>query len=160
MVFIGYIIFYILLGLYLLRPIPNSYDLLKIRIRFLPFNAKWIGVLVIIAGIFVSFYCKDLEGFVRKRELFFYNLNTGLLLFIFSKERTEDELILHLRLKSLVISFINTTISVGVLYPLFFLNNEITDNGFLGFGLFWLMLQVYYLVYFYYSIYKSQKEQL
>ena len=148
-VFIGYVILYISFGLYVLRPIPNSYDLLEIKIRFLPSYMKWIGLIFIVGG-FIAAFCFN--------EAFFYNLNTGLLFFVFSKERNEDELFLHLRMKSLVVSFINTIITVGILYPLTFLNNEATDNWIFDFGFFLLMLLTYYLFYFYYSKYRSKKE--
>ncbi|QGY45978.1 hypothetical protein GM418_20585 [Maribellus comscasis] len=156
-VLIGYVILYISFGLYVLRPIPNSYDLLKIKIRFLPSYIKWIGLIFIVGGFIAAFGFNEFEGFVRKREVFFYNLNTGLLFFVFSKERDEDELFLHLRMKALVVSFINTIITIGILYPLVFLNNEITDSWIFDFGFFLLMLLVYYLSYFYYTKYKSKK---
>lgn len=157
-VFIGYAIFYIAFGLYILRPIPNSYNLLKIQIRLLPFNAKWFGALIIITGVFAYLYLKNIDGFVGERDYLFYNLNTGLLLFLFSKEHNEDELFQHLRMKSIVVSFINAMITIGIMYPMFFLNNEITDDIFFGFGFLTVMIQLYYLIYFYYSKYKLMKE--
>lgn len=153
-----YVAIYVGFGLFVLRPIPSSYNLLEIKLRLLPFFFKWIGIAIILSSVFIFLIIIEEAVFVRSKEMLFYHINLGIVLVVFSKEYDEDELFKYLRFKSIVVSFINTVIVVGILYPLTFLNNEMTDNWIFDFELILLMFFLYYLIYFYFTKFKMKKE--
>ncbi len=112
-----YFIIYGFFGFILIRQKPFVYNILDVQLRLLPIAYKWIGVgmgiLTLVLGIL--FWGK----FEFERELFFYHIDLCLILIVFSKEYSEDELISTIRFKAMLVSFISISFAMLAIYPLY-----------------------------------------
>ncbi|QGY45979.1 hypothetical protein GM418_20590 [Maribellus comscasis] len=154
--FILAVIFMFLLG-WLLPKTGKTYDVLKMHLDLFPHWFKWIGIVWFAVAFTVFLFVFHLN----KSGLNFLVLNTNfsLFLFLFSREKREDEFSEQIRLKAFVyafISFIGVIIIYGALQesrwcvPVIF--NEFTFVlVFLGIAL------ISSLIYFYMSIFYSNK---
>ncbi len=76
--------------------------------KLLPTYFKWIGLAgYIIAGVLISNYAFDLDDVEKPTGLILQLLTLlSLVLIIFSKQRVEDEFVIHKRLQALQISIL------------------------------------------------------
>jgi len=155
---IFYFLLYFALGFWLIKPKIFNYDVLKMEIRLLPRFFKWIGLATIIINVVVSFFIPSPHEIVK--ELFLYHLNFSFLLIAFSKDLTEDEFISHLRMKSIMVSFISVLIGFSatyVAYPFYTLKGNTWFEDFsapLFISAFWIC----HLFYFYFAKFRLRKE--
>jgi hypothetical protein len=151
---IGYFLLYLVFAFWLIKPKFFNYDVMKMELRLFPFFFKWVGIILFVIIVFTAYLFGDSSKLIK--DLFFYHLDLSLLFIVFSKERQEDELTSHLRMKSIIVAFINIIIVFGTTYLMYLfyvfeineLAAKVSAPMLLGAFL------VVHLLYFYYARYK------
>lgn len=139
--------------------IPKSafeFDMYKLKIRLLPFQSKLISVCLLLLIFSTSLIFKN--QIENLDQFLISGINLSLFIFLFSKQRYEDEYIEQIRFKSFAYSFISflsfvlgfSTIGIGNPDSQYIINNLIL-NVFIGSSMFISLL------YFYITLYKTKK---
>lgn len=150
------VIFVFLVG-WLLPGAGGTYDLFRLKLQLYPFWFKYAAVAWFLAAVVLVIFV--FSG-AKPGDFVAVNLNFALFVFLFSKEKYEDEFTEQLRLKSFVYAFIlfvpflilfGSLKASGLAVPKFFLQ-FIFVQFYLGIA----MLSA--VVYFYVTKYKSNKK--
>lgn len=150
-------LFYIILGVRLIRPIPQSWDLLELKLKLFPPIFKLVGVVLGIVSILFYIYETKANNLPGAVELLLYHFSFGILLLIFSREKNEDELIGQVRLKAIVVGLLNTIFTYGFMYPITFYIEEIHNEWIFSFGAILSMFGLFYLLYFYITLIRMRR---
>lgn len=158
MVWYSLIIFvtYIILIITIIPKSGFDFDLFKIKFRLLPYWFKAVSVILIIVSLVIYLFNTEFEKALAYLQS---TINLALFVFLFSKQKSEDEYIEQLRIKSFTYSFVSFVALVGAFCGI---DINTTDSGFiidrfalsLLIGLSLLMA----LIYFYVTLYKLKKE--
>lgn len=152
-----FVAMYMAFGLRLIRPNPQSWDVLKIRLNLLPYYFKFVAVIMILAvALLYIFVIKESE-IPRAEEMLLFHLSFSLLLLVFSKDKSEDELIEHIRLRAILASIIAIIIAFGMSYPMLFFMDEVFNEWIFNFGSIMSLFSLFYLIYFNYTKFRMRK---
>ncbi|MCK3683003.1 hypothetical protein [Maribellus sp. YY47] len=138
--------------------IPKSafeFDLLQIKFNLLPYWSKLISLTIIISAIiaFVSNRTAD-----KALEYLVATINLALFIFLFSRQKTEDEFTEQIRFKSFTYSFVSFVGMIGAFSSLGLASKD--DNFFLNNFLLSILIgtsMLMALIYFNITVYKSRK---
>ncbi len=134
----------------------KSFDVFKLNPNLLPYWWKFIGigclVLVFLYSIIQGNFNPSTNSFLLAGMYF------GLLQIAFSKEKREDELDIHIRLKAMYISMISMFFIAGVYSSFEIISpNSISNHSFVWFMILLNATLIVYLSYFYYTKYGVRK---
>lgn len=151
------IVFYIVMFRYLFPKSGTTYDLFKLRLNLYPYWVKFVSIaLIFICLIMILF----IDNFLDERvQTFIAIVNLSLFIFVFSKERYEDEFSEQIRFKSFTFAFLTFLTSAGIfgvasignLSSVYLANNQFIQIM-IGLSLFAS------LTYFYFTKYRIKKE--
>lgn len=134
-----------------------QYDIYQIRFRLLPYWFKVISVSWIIVSLVLILLFRELLD--NWEELLLINVNLALFVFLFSRQKVEDEFSEQIRLKSFTYSFVSFVALFGAFYAIGIGNSDkdnLLDSLYMP-----LLLGLALLIsilYFYVTIYKLRKE--
>jgi hypothetical protein len=154
---IGYFLLYMVLMIWLIKPICFNYDVIKMELRLFPFFFKWVGIVLVVVVMLTAYLFGDRSKLIK--DLFFYHLDLSLLFIVFSKERQEDELTTHLRMKSIIVAFINIIMVFGATYLIYFFYvfEKNTWTAIVSAPMLIAAFLVVHILYFYYAQYKLSR---
>ena len=139
--------------------IPKSafdFDLYKIKFRLLPYWFKALSIVLITVALVIYLFNSEFEKALAYLQS---SINLALFVFLFSKQKSEDEYTEQLRIKSFTYSFVSFVALVGAFSAIdintsdsSFIINRFALSLLIGASL--LMT----LIYFYVTLYKLKKE--
>lgn len=131
-------------------------DILKVRLRLLPFGFKFIGLAWLIFVLCYSFINNWV--YFSQNNFLFIGMNLGLLLLVVSRDRKEDEFSNHLRLRSMYLSALILFFLAGVFVTGSVWNtNSFPKNSIIYLVLLLNVSLLVYLTYYYLSKYIIHK---
>jgi len=151
------VVFYFVLFGYLFPKSGTTYDLFKLRLNLYPYWMKFVSIALIFSCLIMILV---IDNFLDERvQTFIAIVNLSLFIFVFSKEKYEDEFSEQIRFKSFTYAFLTFLAFAGV-FGVACIGN--LDTVYFGNNLFiQIMIGVSLLVsltYFYYTKYRLQKE--
>lgn len=151
LVFICYLVLVIII-------IPKSafeFDLFLIKFNLLPYWSKLISMIIIISAIIIFLLYRTTD---KASEYLIVTINLALFIFLFSKQKTEDEFTEQIRFKSFTYSFVSF---IGILGAFSALGLDSKDDNFVVNNFMLNILigasMLIALIYFNITIYKSRK---
>ncbi len=126
----------------------------KSKIRLLPYWVKFLGIAVTLFSLTIR-WIEDLGNKIILENFWQFGIAIGLLLICLSKEKTEDEMLIQVRLNSVFISFFSGILA-HIIFVLIDLLMGNTIESFTSLYLISFML-IIYLIYFQISKRKLSK---
>lgn len=154
-----FVVFLLFIGgvMYVIPKSGFEFDLYRIKLRLYPNKFKLIAIGWIIISILLAIFFRNTNH--RSGEYLLSSINLSLFIFVFSKQKSEDEFSEQVRFKAVSYSFITFVAMVGA-FGVISIGGAESNKGFDNLLLQILMGSALLMAafYFYVTIYKVRKE--